>query len=118
MTGDELAAPDGRPVDCEPVHKARGAFGLDLRERRELYNGFGDTLARAVELVAVPAVFALGGHALDGLAGTGPLLAVALAVFALAGVFVRAYFAYEVAMKAHEAERPWARPAPARRGPS
>ncbi|MGH9151320.1 MAG: AtpZ/AtpI family protein, partial [Acidimicrobiales bacterium] len=81
---------------------------MDLRERRELYNGFGDTLTRAVELVAVPGVFALAGHLLDRALGTSPLLAVALAVFALAGVFVRAYFAYEVAMRAHEAQRPWA----------
>ena len=91
---------------------------MDLREKRELYNGFGDTLARAVEFVAAPGLFAYGGHVLDGRLGTGNLLTVALAVFAMAGVFVRAYFAYEVAMREHEAERPWARPAPARRDAS
>lgn len=91
---------------------------MDLRERRELYNGFGDTLARAVEFVAAPAFFAYGGHLLDGRLGTGSLLTVLLAVFALAGVFVRAYFAYEVAMRSHEAERPWARPAPGRGDPA
>ncbi len=83
---------------------------MDLRERRELYNGFGDTLARAVEFVAAPGIFAYGGHLLDDRFGTGPLLTVALAVFALVGTVVRAYFAYEVAMRQHEAERPWARP--------
>ena len=91
---------------------------MDLREKRELYNGFGDTLARAVEFVAAPGLFAYGGHVLDGRLGTGSLLTVALAVFAMAGVFVRAYFAYEVAMREHESERPWARPAPARRDAS
>ena len=91
---------------------------MNLRDRRELYNGFGDTLARAVEFVAVPGVFAYAGHLLDTALGTAPVLAVLLAVFAMAGVFVRAYFAYEVAMRGHEAERPWARQAPARRDPS
>ena len=92
---------------------------MDLRERRELYNGFGDTLARAVEFVAVPGVFAFAGHVLDGLVGTAPLFTVVLAVFALAGTFVRAYFAYEEAMRQQEAERPWARrSAPATGRPS
>ncbi|HVM03978.1 MAG TPA: AtpZ/AtpI family protein [Acidimicrobiales bacterium] len=88
---------------------------MDLRERRELYNGFGDTLARAVEFVAAPGLFAYGGHLLDARFGTGNLLTVVLAVFAMAGVFVRAYFAYEVAMRQHEAECPWAGPSPVRR---
>ena len=91
---------------------------MDLRDRRELYNGFGDTLARAVEFVAAPALFAYAGHLLDGRFGTGPLLTVALAVFALAGVFVRAYFAYEEEMRGHEAERPWSRTPAPRRDPS
>lgn len=86
---------------------------MDLRERRALYNGFGDTLTRAVEFVAIPGVFALLGRLLDDRFGTGPLLTVALAVFGLVGTFVRAYLAYETAMREHEAERPWARP-PAR----
>lgn len=91
---------------------------MDLRERRELYNGFGDTLARAVEFVAAPILFAYAGHLLDGRFGTDPLLTVALAVLALAGVVLRAYYAYEVAMRRHEAERPWARPPAARRDAS
>lgn len=91
---------------------------MDLRERRDLYNGFGDTLSRAVEFVAAPGLFAYAGHLLDTRFGTGDLLTVVLAVFALAGVFVRAYFAYEVAMRQHEAERPWAGPSPVRRDAS
>ena len=83
---------------------------MDLRERRALYNGFGDTLARAVEFVAIPGLFSFAGHLLDGRFGTGPLFAVTLAVFAMAGTFVRAYYAYEQAMREHEAERPWSRP--------
>lgn len=80
---------------------------MDLREKRALYNGFGDTLTRAVEFVAIPGLFALVGAFLDDRLGTGPLLMVGLAVFGLAGVFVRAYFAYEVAMQEQEANLPW-----------
>ncbi len=94
------------------LEQDRGADGLDLRERRELYNGFGDTLARAVEFVAVPGLFAFVGHLLDGRFGTGSVLTVVLAVFALTGTFVRAYFAYEVAMREQESRLPWARSAP------
>lgn len=88
---------------------------MDLRDRRELYNGFGDTLTRAVEFVAVPAIFAFLGHLVDGWAGTGSLFTVVLAVVALAGTFIRAYYAYEIAMREHEASRPWARPPGPRR---
>ena len=83
---------------------------MDLRDRRALYNGFGDTLSRAVEFVAVPGIFAYVGHLIDGRFGTAPFLTVVLAVFALAGTFVRAYYAYETAMREHEASAPWARP--------
>lgn len=82
---------------------------MDRRESRALYNGFGDALTRAVEFVAIPALFGLLGHLLDTALGTGPLLLVALGVTALAGVFVRAYYAYEHAMREEEAKRPWAR---------
>lgn len=91
---------------------------MDVGERRALYNGFGDTLARAIEFVAVPGIFAFVGHVLDGRLGTAPLLTVVLAVFALAGTFVRAYYAYEEAMRAQEEQAPWARPAHAPQGPA
>ena len=44
----------------------------NLREKRELYNGFGNALSRAFELVVTPLIFGLGGHLLDGALGTGP----------------------------------------------
>ncbi|MGH9179483.1 MAG: AtpZ/AtpI family protein [Acidimicrobiales bacterium] len=92
---------------------------MDLREKRALYNGFGDTLTRAVEFVAIPGLFALIGAFLDDWFGTGPLLTVGLAVFALTGVFVRAYFAYELAMQEQEANLPWkVGPAPPPEHPS
>lgn len=91
---------------------------MDLREKRALYNGFGDTLTRAVEFVAIPGVFAVAGRLVDDRIGTTPLLTVVLAALALVGVFVRAYFAYEVAMREQEAQRPWARPAKPAGGPT
>jgi lysozyme family protein len=81
---------------------------LDLRDKRELYNGFGDTLAKAVEFVVTPMLFGFGGHLLDGWLGTGVVFTALLAVFALVGTSVRMYYSYEAAMKAHEADSPWA----------
>lgn len=74
-------------------------------DKRELYNGFGDTLARAFEFVGAPAVFGLLGHAVDVRLHTNPAFTVILVVFALAGTFVRMYYEYETAMKRQEAAR-------------
>lgn len=82
---------------------------MDLRDKRELYNGFGDTLAKAVEFVVTPMLFGLGGRFLDGWLGTGVVFTVLLALLALAGTSIRMYYGYEVAMKAHEANAPWAK---------
>lgn len=82
-------------------------------DRRELYNGFGNTLAKAVELVVTPMIFALGGHLLDARAGTRPMFTLTLLVFALMGMFARMYFAYVAEMSAHEARAPWKRRSPA-----
>jgi F0F1-type ATP synthase assembly protein I len=81
----------------------------NLKARQELYNGFGDTLARGFELVATPAVFGLIGYVLDRIVGTTPVLTVVLVVFAIVGMAVRMYYGYEQAMKAHEAQLPRAR---------
>jgi len=82
---------------------------LDLRDKRELYNGFGETLARAFEFVVTPMLFGFGGHLLDGRLGTGAVFTAMLALFALAGTSIRMYFGYEAAMQAHEAKAPWRR---------
>lgn len=73
-------------------------------------------MTRAVEFVAAPAIFAFVGHLVDGRLSTGALFTVALAVFAFVGVVVRAYFAYDVAMREHETETPWGRSMAARGG--
>ena len=83
---------------------------MDLRERRQLTGGFGDALARAFELACTPVLFALLGHFLDGKLGTGSLLTVGLAVFAILGTLLKMWFRYVEDMKAHEAGAPWQRP--------
>jgi hypothetical protein len=81
---------------------------VELKDRQHLYNGFGNGLAKAIEMVATPALFGLMGHFVDGWLGTNPLFTILLVLFALAGMGVRMYYAYETEMKAHEAAGPWA----------
>lgn len=76
-------------------------------DRRDLYNGFGDTLARAVEFVAAPVLFAFFGSILDRRFDLTPVLTISLLVLALAGSFARTWFGYVEAMKAEEAKGPW-----------
>jgi F0F1-type ATP synthase assembly protein I len=76
-------------------------------ERRELYNGFGETFSRAIEFVATPAIFAFLGHLIDRWVGTANVFAILLASLAMVGVFLRFWFAYAEAMKAEEAKAPW-----------
>jgi hypothetical protein len=82
---------------------------VDLRERRELNNGFGEALARAFELVATPGIFAAAGYGLDRLFGLHFVLTWVLGMVALAGMFIRMYYGYEHEMQEHEAAGPWAR---------
>jgi F0F1-type ATP synthase assembly protein I len=83
---------------------------VDLQAKRELNNGFGDTLARAFEFAVTPALFGFLGHLLDTRLGTSPLLLLAFAGFAVAGMSVKLFYAYDQAMQAQEKGRPWARP--------
>jgi F0F1-type ATP synthase assembly protein I len=77
---------------------------LDLEQRRELNNGFGDSLAKAFELVTTPAIFGLLGFFIDRKLGTTPLF---LLVFAL-GTFCyltwKTWGSYERRMQEHEAK--------------
>jgi hypothetical protein len=86
----------------------------ELKARQDLYNGFGNTLAKGFELVATPAVFAFLGHLVDLWLGTHFLFALALGAFALIGMAVRFYFTYEEQMKQLEAASPWAKKEAAR----
>lgn len=52
-------------------------------DKRDLYNGFGDSLARAFEIVFTPFVFGAIGWWLDGRLGTRPVLALTLGILVL-----------------------------------
>ena len=78
-------------------------------DTQRLYNGFGNTLARAFELVVTPTLFGLIGYGIDRMLGTVPVFSVILAVFCVIGMSVKMYYGYIVAMEAHEAAGPWAR---------
>ncbi|MGH9165503.1 MAG: AtpZ/AtpI family protein [Acidimicrobiales bacterium] len=86
-----------------------GDLVVDVVDKRDLYNGFGTTLARAFELVVTPLLFALLGHLLDGWLGTSPLFTVGLAVLGLAGTVVRMYYGYVADMERHTSQAAWTR---------
>jgi len=83
-----------------------------LVERRSLYQGFGNALALAVELVAVPVIFVLAGAWIDGRLETEPAFTVILGVVAILGVALRSYYSYQERMRLEEEGKPWARPLP------
>ena len=82
---------------------------MELRERQATYNGFGDALAHATELVVTPLLFALAGYGLDRLFGTGPVLAIVLGLVGVLGVAVKSYYEYAARMAREEEGKPWTR---------
>lgn len=87
---------------------------MDLRERRELNNGFGDGLAHAFELAVTPAIFGFLGHLVDRALHTGFVAALVAFLLAVVGMFVKSWYAYDAEMKAREADTPWGRSQAAR----
>lgn len=81
----------------------------ELEARRSLYQGFGNALGQAVELVVSPLLFLLAGVWLDDRLGTGPGFTVGLAVAGVVGVAAKAYYRYEARMAAEEEGKPWRR---------
>lgn len=71
-------------------------------DRRELNNGFGNALSKAVELVVTPLIFAFLGHLLDGWLDTGMVFAVSFGVFTLGYVSWKFYLGYDASMRAEE----------------
>ena len=82
---------------------------MDLRARRELNQGFGDTLSRAFEFAVTPLLFGYLGHVVDKRLHTTPLLLLVFAAVAVAGMFIKLYYAYDQAMEQQEEDRPWRR---------
>jgi hypothetical protein len=76
---------------------------------RDLYGGFGEALAQAIEFAAAPVLFALLGLWLDARLGTAPMFVAALAGVALLGVSIRTIYAYKAKVAADEEGKPWTR---------
>jgi len=76
---------------------------LDLHERRELNNGFGDSLAKAVEIVVTPLIFGALGWLLDGRLHTRPLFMLAFGLWTFGYVMWKALNGYTQKMGEHEA---------------
>lgn len=75
---------------------------MDLHERRELNNGFGESLARAVELVVTPLIFGGLGYLLDQRLHTAPLFMLVFGLWTFAYVMWRTMQGYGQAMAEHE----------------
>jgi uncharacterized membrane protein len=84
---------------------------VDLGERRELNNGFGDALSRAVELVVTPAVMGFLGWLLDRWLGTWPVFALVLFFFTVGYMIWKLFLHYDEEMRAHEQKLFGPRPA-------
>jgi hypothetical protein len=77
---------------------------LDPEQRRELNNGFGDSLAKAFELVTTPAVFGFLGLLLDRKLGTTPLFLLVFALGTFGYLAWKTWGRYEQRMQEHEAK--------------
>ena len=75
----------------------------------QLYSGFTNSLATAVELVLTPILFFLGGRVLDHRLGTDPVFALVLATLSIVGVVAKIYFSYRSEFSRQEEGKPWTR---------
>jgi F0F1-type ATP synthase assembly protein I len=71
---------------------------VDLRDRRELNNGFGNALSRAIDLTVTPMIFGFFGYLLDGRFGTRPLFMLGLFAFTIGYLFWKQYLRYSADM--------------------
>jgi F0F1-type ATP synthase assembly protein I len=78
--------------------------------KRDLYRGLDDGWTRAMELALTPVLFGFIGYLIDSWVGTRPAFTIVLVVIAVAGVLVKVFYAYERAMRDHDASSPWGRP--------
>lgn len=77
--------------------------------RRDMYDGFGESLTRALEFVIIPGVFAFLGFFLDNRIGTGPVLAILFGAVGVGGCGIKTYYSYKYRMAQAEKDMPWNR---------
>lgn len=82
---------------------------MDQSEKRDFYNGFGDSLARAFEFAVTPAIFGFLGYLLDHAIGTVPVFMLVFALLCVAGMFLKTWYTYDAAMQAYDDQSPWAK---------
>jgi len=78
---------------------------MDVAARRDLNNGFGNTLVRSFEFAVTPTLFAALGYYLDSRVGTTLVFTIAFLVLALAGTLIRWYYDYTVHMSTLDEQR-------------
>jgi F0F1-type ATP synthase assembly protein I len=79
----------------------------DLNHKRDLYNGFGDGLAKAFEFAVTPGIFGVLGYLLDRAIGTLPVFTIILTLLCVVGMFLKTWYVYDADMKAQEARSSW-----------
>jgi len=79
---------------------------LNLSERRELNNGFGEALSRAFEIAVTPAIFGVGGYLLDRKLGVVPLFTLVFSLFVIGYILWKYWKVYEADMARHEQALP------------
>jgi F0F1-type ATP synthase assembly protein I len=77
-------------------------IAVDLLAKRELNNGFGESLAKAFELVVTPGIFGFFGWLLDHEVGTTPLFTLLFTLLVFGYVSWKLWGSYERQMQAHE----------------
>ncbi len=71
---------------------------MELRDRQDLNNGFGNALSRAVEIVVTPMIFGFFGYLLDGRLGTRPAFMLVLFLLVLGYTLWKHFRLYGAAM--------------------
>lgn len=75
---------------------------MDILAKRELNNGFGESLAKAFELVVTPGIFGFFGWLLDHKVGTTPLFTLLFTLAVFGYVAWKLWGSYERQMQVHE----------------
>ena len=86
---------------------AKGQWVDQQAERRELYNGFGNALALAMEFAVGPVIFGGLGWYLDQRLGFFPVLTIALGILGVVASFLRMWYRYDAEMREKEAGAIW-----------
>ena len=71
---------------------------MNLFDRRELNNGVGKALSRAVELTVTPLIFGFFGYLLDGRLGTRPLCMLVFFAFVFGYIVWKNFTVYRAAL--------------------